>query len=515
MASGKERRIDQINSRPGYGRDGTVLDSPSFIDGQWTRFQKGRPKKIGGYKEIASNIDSICRGAYVYSKSSLEYLYGFSANKMWISTTTQFGASSIAVASTFGSYSVDDIYSFQCDTIFDASGSGTTKLIVHGASNLSDVANTNNTKVYMCDVATSGATLTALTDGAGNDIEVSGGVVVLQPYVFVYGNDGLIRNSRANSPNDWQISVDSDANEVNISGTKIVKGLPLRAGANSPSGLFWALDSLIKVSKAGTEFRYDTLSSQTTIISPHSVVEYDGVYYWIGVDRFLMYNGTVNEIPNVQNLNWFFDNVNYVQRSKIWAIKNTRYGEIWWFFPFGNAVECTHAIIYNVRENCWYDTAHSRSCGYSARVFRYPIMFDNSLNSKNKYSNYIEEYGKNAILNGNELAIPTWFETADFGYPTGGAAGEQPSGNDFWTRLERIEPDFIQKGEMSVTVKGREFANGSQTESDPYRFSATTEKIDMREQRRQICLRFDSNVVGGDFHMGRVILHTETGDIRS
>lgn len=515
MATGKDRRIDQIMSRPGYGRDGTALDSPSFIDGQWTRFQKGRPKKIGGYKEVASNMDRIARGAYVHSQGGLEYLYGFAGNKMWVSTTTQFGASSIGVASVFPDLVDDDLYSFQSDTIFDATGSGLTQLIIHGAHNLTDIADMTNTPLFMADVATAGAPLTKLDDGAGGDVVVSGGVVVLQPFVFAYGNNGLIKNSNANSPNNWIIAVGNDANEVNVAGTKIVKGLPLRAGANSPAGLFWSLDSLIRVSRAGVEFRYDTLSAQTSIISPQSVVEYDGVYFWIGVDRFFMYNGTVQEIPNQQNYNWFFDNVNYVQRSKIWAIRNTRYGEIWWFFPFGDAVECTHAIIYNIRENCWYDTLHHRSSGYAPRVFRYPVLFDNQVNQDGLYSNYIEEYRKNAVFGGNEIAIPANFETADFGYPTGGAAGEAASGNDFWTRLIRIEPDFVQTGPMAVTVKGREFANGPVTESPLYPFDPTTEKIDMREQRRQITLRFGSNSIDGDFHMGRVILHTEMGDVRS
>jgi hypothetical protein len=37
----------------------------------------------------------------------------------------------------------------------------------------------------------------------------------------------------------------------------------------------------------------------------------------------------------------------------------------------------------------------------------------------------------------------------------------------------------------------------------------------MREQRRMIRLRFNSNEVDGFYEMGRVILHTEPGDIRS
>ena len=165
--------------------------------------------------------------------------------------------------------------------------------------------------------------------------------MVLHPYTFVYGNKGLIKNCSAGNTNDW---VSADSNETNVASTKVVKGLPVRGGSNSPSGLFWSLDSLIRVSYNPTTvtiagsaesfyWRYDIVSSQTSILSSQCVIEYDGIYYWIGADRFLMYNGVVKEIPNSMNQNYFFDNLNYSQRQKVYATKVPRFGEIWWFFP--------------------------------------------------------------------------------------------------------------------------------------------------------------------------------------
>ena len=218
-----------------------------------------------------------------------------------------------------------------------------------------------------------------------NNISVSGGVVSLHPYVFVYGNDGLIKNCSSGNIEDW---VSADANEVNVATGKIVQGLPVRGGSNAPSGLFWSLDSLIRVSynpttiNVGTTavtqyWRYDIISSQSSMLSSQCVIEYDGIYYWIGVDRFLLYNGVVKEIENDMNQNYFFDNLNYAQRQKVWVTKVPRYGEIWWFYPRGNATECTDAIIFNVREQCWYDAGQAlgarRSAGYFSQVFHYPI----------------------------------------------------------------------------------------------------------------------------------------------
>lgn len=507
--------IYQINPSPGLSRDGTVLDRSSYVDGQWVRFQRGRPRKMGGYKEVANNPTTRIRGAYVYSRGKLEYLYGFGENKVWVSTTTPDAASSVSISADLPGLPASDSYTFQCGAIFDAVGTGLNQLIIHPASNIDDIASETNTPLYYTPLGVNPATPLAVDDGDGGTVEVSGGVVVLQPYIFAYGSNGLIKNNNANATNDWRIAVGNDANEVNVAGSKIVKGLPIRGGANSPAGLFWALDSLIRVSRVGGEFRYDPVSGQSSILAQNSPIEYDGAFYWIGVDRFLMFNGTVQEVPNSQNLNWFFDNVNYNQRSKIWATKNTRFGEIWWFFPTGTATECTHAIIYNVRENCWYDLELARSAGYPSQVFRYPVMFDANPNAGGNYSTYVHEFGRDAIVGGSQLAIQSYFETSDFGYPTGGAEGEKPAGLDFWTQISRVEPDLVMFGQMSVQVLGEKLAQSTTEESELFTFDGTTGKIDMHEQRRQIRLRFTSNFLNGHYEMGRTIIHLQPEDVRS
>jgi hypothetical protein len=87
-------------------------------------------------------------------------------------------------------------------------------------------------------------------------------------------------------------------------------------------------------------------------------------------------------------------------------------------------------------------------------------------------------------------------------------------GDNVWLRLERVEPDFIQSGTMSVVVTGRPFAQKPDTESAPYYFDPDTGKIDMREQRRELRLRFISNTQGGNYQAGKIILNADIGDVR-
>lgn len=395
-----------------------------------------------------------------------------------------------------------------------AGGSGFTGTI----SSLA-VITSNLWTATLSNAATSTGSYTLTFD---NNVSISGGVVMLYPYLFVYGDYGLIKNCAAGDFNNW---TSADSNENNVAANKIVKGLPLRGGTTSPSGLFWSLDSVIRVTYAPQNvgnstlyWRYDLISSQSSILSSSCVIEYDGIFYWIGVDRFLMYNGVVQEVPNVQNLNWFFDGINLSQRQKVWASKVPRWGEIWWFYPRGTSTECNDAIIYNIREKCWYDAGEAlgarRSAGYFSDVFTKPIWADNVENTTGDNTLWIHESGVNQTSLTNVNAINSSFETNVLGTNAGLVGATQGVGDNLWTRIDRIEPDFIQNETMELVVTGKGYADDTDVSSDPYLFESTTLKIDMKEQRREMRLKFTSNVVNGDYFMGRVVLNIETGDVR-
>lgn len=367
--------------------------------------------------------------------------------------------------------------------------------------------------------ATASGTVTLTFD---NNVSVSGGVVMLFPYLFVYGNNGLIKNCAAGDFNNW---TSADSNENNVASTKVIKGLPLRGGTTSPAGLFWTLDSVVRVAyspqtvgSATLFWRYDLITQQSSILSSQCVIEYDGIYYWVGVDRFMMYNGVVQEIENIQNFNYFFDNLNFNQRQKVWASKVPRFGEIWWFYPKGDSEECNDAVIYNVREKVWYDAGQAlgarRSAGVFSEVFRKPIWGGWEENGANKYTLWQHETGTNEVYTNNVNAIDSFFETNTIGARMGLVGAVDQAGDNVWTRIERIEPDFVQVGEMTVVVTGTGYAEDTPEPSEPYSFTPTTLKVDMKEQRRQMRLRFRSNTQNGNYFMGKVLLSIDTGDVR-
>ena len=534
-------QIVQIGSQPGIKRDGTKLEGCAYVDGQWVRFQRSLPRKIGGYRSINKYLQNIARTLHEYTQDALTYIHAGSANRVERFYIDGNYNTSVIYDRTPTTLVTSDANLWQFDVETTAVTPGL-QLVAQVAPNLNCICNSLGGQLFYGDLFGTGA-LTEVTTfpSVPGGVSLTGGVVSLHPYTFVFGNDGFVMWS----PDCTDFTV-SGAGYAYVTGQKIVRGMPLRGGpGNSPSGLFWSADSLIRASYIGgtAVFQFDTISAQSSILSAQSVIEYDGVFYWIGSDRFLSFNGVVQEIPNLLNFNFFFDNVNMAERQKVFAMKVPRYGEIWWCFPFGDSTEPNHAIIYNVREQVWYDTPlpnGGRSAGLFPAVFRRPLMAGNvpyftadedritetgayirvtedatdtrvtEESGDPHYKFWVHEVGTDEIDGIYENPIQSFFETADISIPI-------QNGSNRATQVLMIEPDFVQSGPMTVQVRGRANARSPEVNGDimtiPETASTPQEQVVfLKTQRRELRFRFESNCVGGDYQMGLVLAHIQPGD---
>lgn len=366
-------QLFELLSQPGVRRDGTPLDSEYYNDSVWVRWQRGKPRKMGGYKAMSTQANGPVRSILVDSRNAVNSIHSFS---QWGIQRLQFsstGAGGNLEDRTPLSFTADPRLTWSHGVMTSSTGGNYSALLAASAPDVNQIDNDENGFLYSGNMADS-SPLVTVSDGVG-PIRVSGGCCILQPFLFVYGSNGLIKNSKENdfSTTGWS---GGNANEANVAGTKFVYGAPVRGGGQSPAGLFWALDALVRVSFNGdpvTIWSYDTLSQPTSILSKKGVVEHDGKFFWPGTDRFLFYNGVVQELPNQMNSNWFFENLNYEKRNKVWGTKIPRWGEIWWFYPRGEATECNYAVIYNYLENTWYDAQKERTAGGQVQLFPFPI----------------------------------------------------------------------------------------------------------------------------------------------
>ena len=600
-----------LRSAAGIKRDGTKYEGDFYIDGQWVRWQRGLPRKIGGYRSTQKYLQQISRGFSTFTQMNFIYCHSggsstldrftidSTANSSIVTDRTPIAVSATATVTLTGGAagSVDMItvngvnvmsgsvaYATSLSvtatavaanitahvsvpeytatavgaviTISAASAAGTTPngfvvavttttitethtnmaggsyalensalnmwmfdyqydsssnenyLMAHVAPNLQCICNDAGGQIFFGEVLGTGDLKSVALPP---DANVTGGIVSLHPYLFYYGTDGIIGWSKEGEPTNL---TGAGSGLARVWGQKIIKGLPLRAGSGSaPAGIFWAYDAVIRATFTGgaTVFQFDVIATDTSIISPQCVVDYDGVFFWCGVDRFLMFNGVVREVPNAMNVNYFFDGLNSAQQLKVFAFKVPRFGEIWWCYPRGDATECTHAVIYNVREQTWYDTElpnGGRSAGQFNNSFAAPILTGVE-NTGAGYRVWVQEQLTDEYDGPNIRPIVSYFETGDLSALVGG--------KNEYIRITTIEPDFVQNGPMTVQVTGRANARAPEVVGTTFEFPETAdfpyEQIVMlKEQRRELRVRFESNALYGDYQMGQIIGHISTGD---
>jgi len=505
-----------LASAPGIKRDGTRFDSEHYLDGMWCRFQRGKPKKIGGYQQVTDTVPEITRGMHSFSADNIQYLHLGHPNTLGQYLVSQGSLNSFNDRTPAG-FSADLNNLWQFDVFADTSGTGNHVLMAHAAPNAANIDNSVAGLLYIDSIEA--ATVLNTTGlhvdwNGGAEGPVSGGVVVSGVYTWAFGSDGLILQSVANN-----LSMQPTA--INIGTQKIVKGMPLRGSGQGPAALFWSLDSVIRATSTGATpaFAYDVIARGTSIMSSQGVIEMDGIYYWPGVDRWYMFNGVVREIPNNMNQNWFFDNINFSARQKCFGMKIPRYGELWWCYPRGSATECTHAIVYNVREGYWFDTPlpdnddlnQGRCAGIYADVYERPFMVDN-FETSNGRTIWQHETAFDKIRLSNISAIRSFYETHEFALLDQGDSNKS-------LRVARIEPDFVQAGDMTVEVKGRANAKADVVTSDPETIFETPsasdeETVKFKDIRRLMSFKFESNTGGGNFELGKTYAHIEPADGR-
>ena len=69
------KKVFAIDTKPGIQRDGTFLDKVSYSDGEWVRFQRGRPRKMGGYREMTNFLSGYSRGIFIETSDGYNSIY--------------------------------------------------------------------------------------------------------------------------------------------------------------------------------------------------------------------------------------------------------------------------------------------------------------------------------------------------------------------------------------------------------------------------------------------------------
>ena len=559
-----QKQMFPITYKPGILRDGSPFQGSYSTSGQWVRFFRGQPQNIGGMRNYVLYLQTIPELLPPSSTPTAVLIYyDTDGNKhilVGVSLVTQQHKYSV-IDATYNNIGGQTLTYFKK---FTNPTNTLTQFVV-----VISIINTIPTQMILClgmknytDINSSEAISTILaketTDGFFQvnfpDFvlqEATGGMLYVGSRLFYYGNNGLVRwSSIAADKSGEQTDLQKpflffkDKYSINISTDKVIYGAEWRGGANSPTIIFWTLGSVVLITNTtgsnnqviddpdDLSFSKKVLSRDSSILSSNSVVEYDGIFYWPGTQRFFVFNGVVLPLENNLNRQTFFDTIDMSKRQRVFGVKNVSRDEIWWFYPEKGKdanVGCTRAVIYNVVDNTWYDTDIERAAGYFDNTGGNMYTVGKNLSPYEGDNNsYVWEHevGNDQVNLYKEVdqqvkSIPSFFTTPIISYATFNPQ-KQVAGIDYNIAIERIEPNIVgtKKIKMTVSINTYEYP-ASTPVTATYNLTEDGEleniirsAINERKQGRNINFTFKSEGIGSGYQMGTTFVLAEIDDGR-
>lgn len=179
----------------------------------------------------------------------------------------------------------------------------------------------------------------------------------------------LIRWATQDNPVEWEPLVTNSAGFLRVSrGSRIVRAFPTRQEI-----VVFTDSSLYSLQFLGTTdvFGLQELSPNISIMSSRSVASASNVVFWMGHDKFYMYDGRLQTLPTTL---WthIFRNFNYTQSEQVIAGTNEGFNEVWWFYPSADSDTNNSYVVFNYVEQIWYYGTIERTAWIDSGLRDYP-----------------------------------------------------------------------------------------------------------------------------------------------
>ena len=154
------------------------------------------------------------------------------------------------------------------------------------------------------------------------------------------------------------------------------------------------------------------LGDSVSIISPNAATLASGVVYWMGVDKFYVYDGRIQTL-NCDLRRFIFQDINLEQTEQIFCGTNEGFNEAWWFYPSAGSTLVDRYVIYNYLEKIWYYGTMSRSAWLDSGLRSYPLaaIYDPATSTGNLVNH---ESGLNDNATGTTAAISSYISSSEF-----------------------------------------------------------------------------------------------------
>ena len=187
-------------------------------------------------------------------------------------------------------------------------------------------------------------------------------------------NPMLIRWSDQESAANWTPAATGQAGSLTLS-----RGSAIAAVAQTRQEiLVWTDSALYSLQYLGPPIVWGSqiLADNVTIVSDRAWAVAAGVVYWMGDEKFYVFDGRTSTL-NCDIRKFIFDDFNQGQNLQVFASTVEQFSEVWWFYCSAESTTVDRYAVYNYVEKIWYYGTLARTAWIDASVFsNIPVAAD-------------------------------------------------------------------------------------------------------------------------------------------
>ncbi len=308
----------------------------------------------------------------------------------------------------------------------------------------------------------------------------------------------LIRWSDQESLYTWTPAATNQAGSIRLShGSEIVTAIQSRQEI-----ITFTDQAVYSLQYLGPPYvwRTELLGDNVSIMGPNAVALASGVLFWMGVDKFYMYDGRVQTL-SCDLRRYVFQDLDILQRQQVYAGTNEGFNEIWWFYCSRDSLVSDRYVVYNYLEKTWYYGTMGRTAWLDSGLLSHPIAAT--------YNNLLvnHEDGIDDLETGSATPINAYISSSEFDI------GEGHNFGFVW----RVVPDLTFDGstasaaQVTMTLYPLQnsgsgagpSASGAVTKSTSYNITEEfTGQIYTRVRGRQMIFKIESVDLGTTWQIG-------------
>tara|TARA_R100001015_G_scaffold669_1_gene206 strand:+ start:6323 stop:7930 length:1608 start_codon:yes stop_codon:yes gene_type:complete len=295
----------------------------------------------------------------------------------------------------------------------------------------------------------------------------------------------LIRFSNQEDPFDWLPTSTNTAGDLRVEdGSTIVQAIKTRREI-----IVLTDTSVHSMQFIGPPFTFgiSRISSNISAISPMGAVAVEDAVFWMGKNRFYVYQGRVQPIPCTVR-DHVFNNLNEDAVEKIVAGVNSEFGEVFWFYPSGSSTENDKYVVYNYEQKIWYVGSFGRTAWTDKGVYEYPMASVETLIYNHEKTNDDDGSAMSSFIESSPMDI-----------------GE----GDNFTFVQRLIPDISfansdtgATNQATFTLKGQRFPGTGFETSKAVTVDDSATQSYLRLRGRSFGLRVESSNAQINWRLG-------------